>query len=147
MKRLICLSLLLAACSSSPAGPKGKDPTTLVVNQRNDYAVVLTWYDQSGQVSRTVVAPLTQQCVHFTGTLPADSVRFVAFTGDSAGHGESMQVQTPWFDPATGIVPSSPGSYPFGAEYWTLTSRAMLNGSPIGAGSAILMATDSTAPC
>lgn len=120
-----CLALLLsvmvlAACGKDGTGPKGLDPTVLVTNAAGPDTLHLTWFDQSGQVAVFHIAMGTSACVHFTSTLPADSVRFFVIMGDSTpGHQYAYQF-SPWFDPATGVGPDST-QYPFGAENWTLT--------------------------
>jgi len=134
------LAVLGAACSGA-TGPKGIDPTVLASNVATDPldSLRLTWYDQSGQVSTTVLAPGVRVCVHFTSTLPADSVRFVASMGPVGVPGTIWsQATSPWFDPRTGVGPD-PTQYPFGAEFWT----AVGNGAALG----ITMQAVPAAPC
>jgi hypothetical protein len=122
MKALrFAIAALLVATACTDSGPKGLDPTVLVRNQQSTYSpVTLTWYDQSGQVQFDSFASGEERCVHFTSTLPTDSVRFVIIVGDTTGAHGGFQTQTsPWFNPITGLGPD-PSVYPFGAEYWTL---------------------------
>jgi len=143
MNRLICFSLLLAACSSSPAGPKGKDPTVLVINQATDSGFYLTWYDQSGQISTTRTPADSQQCVHFTSSSPADSVRYTWFIGDTVDQYHTWaRGETIWFNPATGVVADT-AAYPFGAEYWTIR----ITGASSGSYFQVIAKAVASAPC
>jgi hypothetical protein len=129
---VLALTLTLLAACSGPTGPTGLDPTVLVINNMpvgtQPDTVVLAWWDQSGQTAIVHVAPGASQCVHFTSTTPADSVRFVVVVGDTLDPiAQSAKSWSPWFDPQTGLVPG-PG-YPNGAEYWRLTAMLSPNGN------------------
>jgi len=134
------LALIFAACSGS-TGPKGLDPTVLIANPVGTVPLVMTWFDQSGQVSTATVPIGQQQCVHFIATKLADSVRFVAYMGDTLAGNTALWTRqvSPWFNPLNGI-PSNGivTGYPNGAEYWSLTSDGPVD---------FLMKPVATAPC
>jgi len=122
----VTLLLLLVACGGS-TGPAGLDPTVLVTNDSGPVGFSLTWFDQSGQVATVAVPMGTTQCVHFTSTQIADSVRFIAAMGASSldtlpGRPGTTWTKSwsPWFDPKNGLPTASPGQYPFGLENMTL---------------------------
>ncbi len=77
--RLVSLVVLLAACSSSSTGPKGVDPTALLIVRAPADArdsMVVTWVacPQTGscsgveEMARFVVLPGESLCTHFTPT-------------------------------------------------------------------------------
>jgi len=148
-RTLLLLAALLAACgeqSPTALSLHGLDPTVLIANKAGPEAVIFTWFDQSGQVSTVTVAMGVTQCVKFTATTLADSVRFIAAMGNTTSLDTLpgplgtpwSKSWSPWFDPATGLPKASTGSYPFGAEYWTLTVA-----TPYG----LLMTTVKDPPC
>lgn len=123
LNRLLATIVLLAACSKDSTGPKGLDPTVLAHNQTTADTFHVVWFDQSGQRSEFRLLPSTQQCIHFTSTQLADSVRFVAWitsdgTADTSGSGHAWAtLSSGWFYPA-----SSP-FWTGGGEWWILTGR------------------------
>jgi hypothetical protein len=136
------LAALVAACSSS-TGPKGLDPTVLVVNHASPAPILLTWFDQSGQVATSSVAAGQTSCVHFTSTRLTDSVRFHLELGDSTATGLPWTVQdSPWFLPTSpGLTPAwGPGD----GEFWSVTgSGANLSTNTYQ----LLTRPDSVPPC
>lgn len=132
------LAIAVAAVGCKDQGPQGLDPVVLAKNQQNVLPVVITWFDQSGQVQVTPVPANGQTCIHFTSTLATDSVRYVVTVGDTTGaNGPWAKQWSPWFDPLTGVTADA-AEYPFGAEYWTLT---------VGAGGGVEMGAVERAPC
>jgi len=138
---LVWMVITLAACSKSPAGPAGLDPIVLTKNLQSTYPASITWWDQSGQVQRTVLSSNSTTCVKFTATNLADSVRFEIVIGDTTGgpgQPEWYKQWSPWFDPKTGVGPDV-HSYPYGAEFWTLDI--------VQVPSSTLLKAVSSAPC
>lgn len=102
MRRLTsCLLLaLLAACSHSATGPKGEDPTALVVNGSAD-PVIWTWFDGQSVSGRDSIPAGATRCEQFTAQ--ADSARFqmadsVRIKASGAGW---YTYDSNWFDPAS----------------------------------------------
>jgi len=129
--RLLWLAVMMAfACAKDASGPKtpaGLDPIVLVRNSAGPIDLELTWFDQSGQVSTTVIGIGQTACVKFLATLPTDSVRFIAAMGvsslDTLRGAEGTKYHktwSPWFNPLTGLPTARADQYPFGAEFWTL---------------------------
>lgn len=138
MKRLALL-LLLVACSKDSTGPAGLDPIVLARNNQGTVPATLTWWDQSGQSKTSVLPAFGALCAKFTSTTLADSVRFEIVVGDTTGANGSWSKQwSPWFDPKTGVTSAASGSYPDGAEFWTLDVASTTD---------ILMRTVKSAPC
>jgi hypothetical protein len=111
---------LLVACKDQ--SPRGLDPIVKITNEQPGVfpRAVMAWYSQSGLARVDTIPPGATECVEFTSATPTDSVRFVVVVGDTAGGGSWAKQESPWFDPTTGIPTAAPGSYPFGAEYWTV---------------------------
>jgi len=123
MRYAIAMLILLAACSKSPAGPGGLDPTVAFYNF-GPYApiqgteITFVWRDASDQVQTTSIPWGSHICIKFTSTLPTDSVRYEYFAGDTTGNsGQWFKASGPWFNPQTGVA-SDAAAYPNGAEYW-----------------------------
>jgi hypothetical protein len=140
---IVLLALLAIACSKNATGPKGSDPIVLARNQTASDTFHVVWFDQSGQISDSRILPSTEQCVHFTSTQLADSVRFTAWitsdgTADTSGNGHAWgTVSSSWFYPA-----SSP-FWAGGGEWWTLTASR----DPGGASFTIVDQPVTAAPC
>jgi hypothetical protein len=125
MRRIFAVVLLAVLAACKDQGPKGLDPIVLASNQQNR-PLVITWYDQSGQVQRTDVHPFTTECIHFVTTTLADSVRYEIVAGDTTTT-YWQRMWSPWFDPITGTT--SDPEYPTGfAEFWTVTLSGDQNG-------------------
>jgi len=125
--RYALLLLALAACAKDSGGPAGLDLIVRVHNAAGPIDLEITWFDQSGQVSTTVVGIGQTACVKFLSTLPTDSVRFITAMGVSSldtlrgAEGTKYSKQwSPWFNPLTGLPTARADQYPFGAEFWTL---------------------------
>lgn len=123
--RSIALGLALALVAGcKDQGPKGLDPIVLAHNAQSVFTpVVISWFDQSGQVMVDTIPANSTVCTHFTSTTVADSVRFFVTVGDPqdpTGQRTHATAASPWFDPATGGV-SDGAAFPFNAEYWTMT--------------------------
>ncbi len=149
MKRMLLVLTLLAACTGT-TGPKGLDPTVLIVNENPGAGtsclqhtscpdtVFLAWWDQAGQTALFKVPPGAQQCTHFTSTTVADSVRYVIWEGDTTGTPGAVWFKSvsTWFDPRTGI-----GTYhstPHLVEFQTATATPP---------NIMVILVDSTPPC
>jgi hypothetical protein len=145
------LALLLAACSGAtgPAPitppPPGLDPIVLGVNHAVN-PMFVAWYSQSG-LSRVDTFPgQSTRCTAFTSASLVDSVRFVAWVGDTLGQGWQRDL-SPWFDPRLGLTSDSALnklSYPHGAEFWTMSADPTTLG---GFATTFKLAADSLAPC
>jgi len=144
MKRLLLFTVLLAACSGAgPDGitspPVGLDPIVRGINHAATVAYV-AWYSQAGLHQVDTFPGNSDRCAAFTSATPIDSIRFVAWIGDTLGAGWSKQT-SPWFDPRSGLG-SDPAlnalNYPHGAEFWTVT---------IANATTFTMAADSLQPC
>lgn len=103
MKRLpvlATLALLVSwACSSSPAAPKGLDPTVFITNTlAAPDTLFFTWRDGQGVTGSVAVPPGGTSCTRFLAQ--ADSAYFEAHWSDSTSHEFATYVQ-PWFDPST----------------------------------------------
>ncbi len=133
----LAFAVLLAACSST-TGPQGPDPVVQVTNTTN-YAVHVVWYDQSGQVSASIVPALATQCLSFTATRMSDSVRFDAWlsTVDTLGSGFWVESSSSWF---------YPGSSPLwkgGGEWWTVAAAPRTTPNTF----TLTVSDDATKPC
>jgi hypothetical protein len=154
MNRLTAAVVLSAvACSSSThsvTAPKGLDPTVsfkVAKSSVGGSSVAMSWWSQSGQVQRTVVAVGDSVCIRFESSTPTDSVRFeVLDPANYSGTGAYTQSISPWFDPTTGVVTSDPSAYPFGAEYWVFVWGGEL-GPAYGADSSHYATVIDHAPC
>lgn len=102
MKRLTLLivAVLLAACSKSPAGPAGIDPTVLITNQLTVDTVFFTWRDGQGIVGSVVVPPGHEVCAKFLAQ--PDSAYFEAIAAWTPGYPQpAVSTYTaPWFNPS-----------------------------------------------
>jgi hypothetical protein len=107
------------ACSHSATAPDTlPDPTVLVTNQAPDSGLYFSWWDQSGKVSETRLAPMTTQCLKFTP--PADSVRFRTWIGDSTSGHAFFEQWSSWF------LPSAPGGgWKRSPAFWTATALVL----------------------
>lgn len=120
MRHVFPVLLLVAIACSDGSGPKGLDPTVKMDNGTGDGPLTLVWWDQSGQTQTFVASPHSTACAKFISTTPADSVRFLAFAGDTTGTNGAWSMRWSfWFDPATGITASELGRTN-GGEYWVL---------------------------
>lgn len=108
-RSIVLLAVLLAGCAAAGAtdpqvAPVGIDPTVLFYNDLpvgTAYAadgdtVTMTFYSLAGQTQVTRIAPGTAACIHFTVATSVDSVRFVAFYGDTTGTPDANGNRTPW---------------------------------------------------
>jgi len=126
MSRLLAIACI-AACSGA-TGPKtitppaGLDPVVRGINP-SATALYVAWYSQSGLSQVDTFPGSSDRCTVFTSASPVDSLRFVAWIGDTLGAGWSKQT-SPWFDPRSGVSSDSALNalnYPHGAEFWTVS--------------------------
>ena len=100
MNRLIAaiIAALLTACGGSSTGPKGLDPTVLIINETAIDTVLFSWQDGQGVVGSVVaILPGAMSCQKFLAR--PDSAYFHASSREGAA--STWGYTQPWFDPAS----------------------------------------------
>lgn len=115
MRAALALLVLLVACSKSPAGPMGVDPTVLITNQLMQDTVFFTWRDGLGVSGADTILPGRTACEKFFAR--PDSAYFGLTARDQQNGNALGTYSAPWFNPDTTVE-------------WTITVRHASSGSP-----------------